>query len=54
MESDPDTLLAYYCWVNRGWTPSQFDAMSRREKVLVALFARKESKAREEIHGSRR
>lgn len=54
MESDPETKLAYYCWVNRGWTPSQFASLSKREKVLVALFAKQESKAREEINGRRR
>ena len=45
-ESDPDTMLAYYCWVNRDWTPSMFLDLPRREKLLVALFAKKEAEAR--------
>ena len=45
-ENDPDTILAYYCWVNWNWTPGQYEALSRREKFLVAEFAKKESSAR--------
>lgn len=48
-ENDPDTILAYYCWVNRNWTPGQYDALSRREKLLIAEFAKKESSARERL-----
>lgn len=48
-EFSADTAICYYCWVNRGWTPSQFNALSRREKLLVAEFVKKEVKAREEL-----
>ncbi len=51
-ESDPDTVLAYYCWVNRNWTPSQYIALSRRERLLVALFAKREAEERKK-NGSR-
>lgn len=44
---DFDTWLAYYCFVNRNWPPSQYDNLSYREKVLVAEFAKRESKSRE-------
>lgn len=41
---DPDTWLAYYCFVARNWSPSQYDSLSYREKVLIAEFAKRESK----------
>lgn len=44
---DADTWLAYYCFVNRGWAPSQYDALPYREKVLVAEFVHHEVEARE-------
>lgn len=50
-ESDPDTVLAYYCWVNRNWTPSQYAALPRRERLLVALFAKKEAEERKKSYG---
>lgn len=52
MEHDPDTVLAYYCWVNRGWAPSQYDALSPREKILVAVFAQEEASERKSINES--
>ena len=36
-----DTLVAYYCFVNLGWAPSQYDNLPYREKMLVAEFALK-------------
>lgn len=46
---------AYYMWVNHGWTPSQFNDLPRREKLLVMHFIEKEIKARKEaearVHG---
>lgn len=47
-EFNGDVALCYYCWVNRGWTPGQYDALSLREKLLVSEFAKRESKARAE------
>lgn len=44
---DPDTWLAYYCFTNRNWTPSQYDDLTYREKILVAEFVKREVKARE-------
>lgn len=44
---DPETWLAYYCFVNRGWPPSQFNELPYREKVLVAEFVHREVEARE-------
>ena len=34
-------LVAYYCFVNLGWPPSQYDGLPEREKALVAEFALK-------------
>ena len=42
-------MLAYYCWVNRDWTPSYFDSLSYREKLLIAEFAKKEAAGRDNI-----
>lgn len=47
-EDDPDTLLCYYLWANRGWTPSQYVDMPYREQLLVAEFVMKEVQARKE------
>lgn len=43
-------LVAYYCFVNLGWTPGQYDALPEREKALVRQFAihAMEKKAKEE------
>lgn len=43
---DPDTLLAYYMFVNHGWAPGRVAELSPGEKVLAALFAMKEIKSR--------
>lgn len=36
-----ETLAAYYCFVNLGWPPSQYDGLPTREKLLVTEFALK-------------
>lgn len=36
---DIDTLTAYYCFVNLGWPPSQYDSLPSGEKQLVSVFA---------------
>ncbi|OUO34708.1 hypothetical protein B5F88_15520 [Flavonifractor sp. An306] len=50
---DGDTLVAYYCFVNLGWPPSQYNNLPPREKRLVAEFAIKsmedEKKLRDQI-----
>ena len=33
--------MAYYCFVNLGWTPSKYDGLPPREKYLVTRFALK-------------
>ena len=41
MEGDQwevETLAAYYCFVNLGWSPSQYDDLPFREKLLVTEF----------------
>lgn len=45
--NDSDTWVAYYCFINRNWTPSQYDNLPYREKVLVAEFVSREVKSRE-------
>jgi hypothetical protein len=46
-------VIAYYCFVNHGWTPSTYAELPDREKVLVALFIKKEAEEREKLkkHG---
>lgn len=48
---DPDTLLAYYMFVNHGWTPGRVAELSPGEKVLATLFALKEIKSRPKPKG---
>lgn len=49
--ADPDTLLAYYMFVNHGWAPSRVSEPLPRERTLVALFALKEIKSRPKPKG---
>lgn len=44
-----DTLVAYYCFTNLGWPPSQYDGLPYREKMLVAEFALKSMHDRKEL-----
>lgn len=48
---DPDTLLAYYLFVNHGWEPSRVSRLSPREKILMTLFALKEIRSRQKEKG---
>jgi len=41
-------MVAYYCFVNRGWAPHEYEQLPYRERVLVALFAEREAKERKE------
>lgn len=45
---ETDTLAAYYCFVNLGWPPSQYDNLPYREKLLVTEFALKSMKDNKE------
>ena len=36
-----DTLVAYFCFTSLGWSPSRYDELPPREKMLVAEFALK-------------
>lgn len=45
-EGDPETWIAYYCFVNLGWEPSKYEKLPLRERVLIAEFVRREIKAR--------
>ncbi|MBS5651872.1 MAG: hypothetical protein KHW65_10845 [Clostridiales bacterium] len=38
---DAEMLTAYYCFVNLGWPPSQYDRLPYGEKLLVTQFALK-------------
>lgn len=44
---DPDTMSAYYCFVNFGWPPSKYSNLPYRERCLIAEFIRKEIKSRD-------
>lgn len=37
-----ETLAAYYCFINLGWPPSQYDDLPNEEKYLVTLFVLRE------------
>lgn len=41
-------LTAYYCFVNLGWPPSQYDTLPHREKRLVTEFALKSMRDQKE------
>ena len=43
---DPDTLLAYYMFVNHGWRPRRVEDLPYREKLLMTQFALKEIHSR--------
>lgn len=43
---DPDTRLAYYMFVNHGWSPSRILELPQREKALLTQMAIKEIKSR--------
>lgn len=47
--SDPDTLIAYYCFVNLGWTPSTYANLPFRERALVAEFVVREMESRKKV-----
>lgn len=36
-----DTLVAYFCFTNLGWSPSRYESLPFREKMLVAEFTLK-------------
>ncbi len=41
-------MVAYYCFVNLGWAPSQYDNLLPREKLMVTAFAVKAMKDQKE------
>ena len=41
-----EMLAAYYCFVNLGWPPSQYEALPYRERCLIVQFIQKEMKSR--------
>lgn len=45
---DPETVSAYYCFVNLGWPPSKYASLPYRERVLVSEFIRREIESRRE------
>lgn len=49
---DVDTLVAYYCFVNLGWGPGQYDALPRREKALVRVFALRSMEENKQLQDS--
>lgn len=42
----PETMVAYYCFVNLGWPPSKYAALPYRERLLIAEFVDREIKSR--------
>ena len=40
-------LVAYYCFTNLGWPPSQYDGLPLRDKLLVREFALKSMRDRD-------
>ena len=45
-DPDPETLAAYYCFVNLGWPPSKYEELPFRERALIAEFIRREIESR--------
>ena len=46
ISSDSDTWIAYYMMLNHGRFPSEVNALSRRERLMLVAFAQKEIKGR--------
>lgn len=44
--------MAYYCFVNLGWGPGQYDALPRREKALVRVFALRSMEENKQLQDS--
>ncbi len=49
-ETDPEFISAYYCFINFGWSPSQYLELSYRERVLIFLFIMKDLKTRDKLN----
>lgn len=47
--SDPDTIGAYYMFVNHGWKPTDWTKMSIKERALMLTFIAKEMQSRKEM-----
>lgn len=45
-DRDPDTVAAYYMFVNHGWPPSKYAALPYRERVLLWEFIQREIASR--------
>ncbi len=45
---DLETVLAYYCFINHGWPPSQFAELPFRERILIKVFVDKQIQLRNE------
>lgn len=48
MSADPETIAAYYCFINLGWPPSKFANLDYREKIMIIFFIEQDMKARKE------
>lgn len=46
-------LVAYYCFVNLGWSPSQFNDLPFQEKKLVTAFALRAMRTEKEAQKKR-
>ena len=49
--ADPEALAAYYCFVNFGWKPSEYEELPLRERFLVSAFMAKELRSRDKDQG---
>lgn len=47
--SDPDTMQAYYMFVNHGRFPSEYEKLPYRERILVREFVKKELASRKKL-----
>lgn len=48
---DPETINAYYCFINLGWPPSKYERLPYRERLLISAFIQKEIESRKAQKG---
>ena len=46
---DPETMLAYSCFISFGLLPSQFANLPYREKVLIKEFFKRHKQERDKL-----
>ena len=47
--NDPETVMAYYCFINLGRFPHEYMNLSPEERALIAVFIQKDSEDRKRM-----